>query len=153
MDGEQSLRRSGSMRDRDSIWGSREQFVPQFRRSQSQRLPQEESPLLRWYLEANIGEAEERLIILRLSKPMFAPKGSEDLKAKVTGSLELNKLHRDYNMLHIEVRWDISFSGYLELLGLKGGPHGLCHSGGSWSGNELQHKIGKMQVPSFNGKR
>lgn len=32
--------------------------------------------------------------------------------------------------------------------------HGQYHSTGSWNGKkELQHKINKMQIPYFNGKK
>lgn len=36
---------------------------------------------------------------------------------------------------------------------MKEGTHGQRHSGGSRSGKELQHKISKLQVPSFDGKK
>lgn len=99
-------------------------------------MPQQESPLLRRYLEVNVGEAEVRLIIPRPNKPMFAAKGDENPKARVLDPLELDKLHRDNNMLHRHVWWDISFSGNLELLDVKEGTHGQHHSGGSWSGKK-----------------
>jgi len=61
---------------------------------------------------------------------MFAQKGGDDSKARVPSSLELNKHYRDSNMLHQEVRQDINFSSYLELLRLKGGSHGQRQSEG-----------------------
>lgn len=59
-----------------------------------------------------------------LINSIFATKGDENPKARVPDPLELNKLHQDYNMLHRDVQRDISFSGYLELLGVKEGTHG-----------------------------
>lgn len=57
-------------------------------------------------------------------------------------------------MLHRDVRRNINFSSYLELLGVKEGTHGQHHSGGSRSGKkELKHKIDKLQIPSFDGKK
>lgn len=85
-------------------------------------MPQHESPLLKRYLEANIGD--EYPVIRRPSKPMFASKGGDGSKSRVPGLLELNKHHQDYNMLHWDVWHDISFSSYLELLGLRGGLQG-----------------------------
>lgn len=87
-------------------------------------MPQKESPLLKHYLEANIGGRDDQPIVPRPSKPMFAPKGGEVSRSRVSGPLELNKHHQDYNMLHPDVRRDINFSSYLDLLGLKGGSHG-----------------------------
>lgn len=150
---ERSMRRSGSIRGQDSIRESREPVVPPFQRSQSQRLLQQESLLLRRYLEENLGEAEDRPIIPRPNKPMFVVDEDENPRVRVLDLLELNRFHRDYNMLHRDVRRDISFSSYLELLGVKEGMHGQRHSGGLRSGKELQHKIGKLQIPSFDGKK
>lgn len=76
-------------------------------------MPQQKSPLLKHYLETNVGGMDDQPIIPRPNKPMFAEKGGEDSKARVPGLLELNKHIRDYNMLHLEVKQDINFNSYL----------------------------------------
>lgn len=89
-------------------------------------MPQQESPLIKCYLDTNIGGRDDQAIIPKPNKLMFTSKEGEDSRARVPSPLEMNKHHRDYNMLDPDVRQDINFSSYLELLGLKGGSHGQC---------------------------
>lgn len=85
-------------------------------------------------------------MIQRPSRPMFAQKVGEASKGKAHGQLELNKIFREYTMLELDLRRDINFNGYLEILGLKGGnAHGQRHSRGQWEDKRnLEHKINKM---------
>jgi len=59
---------------------------------------------------------EEKPIIPKPPKPMFAKKYGEEVKSRVIGPLELNQIFREYSMLDIGLRRDVNFNGYLEIL-------------------------------------
>lgn len=85
---------------------------------------------------------------------MFMSREGNNSKSRFPRLLELNKHHQDYNMMHRDMRHDINFNSYLELVGLKGGVHGQRPSIGSRDERrDLQYKISKVQVPTFDGKK
>lgn len=98
---------------------------------------------------------EEQLIIPKSAKPMFAQRSGEEAKGRAPNSLELNQIFKEYSRLDPTLRRDVNFSGYLEILGLKGNnSHGQRNSNNLWDEKrDLQNKINKMQVPMFDDKK
>lgn len=76
-------------------------------------------------------------------------------KNRVLGPLELNQIFKDYSMLDPWLRRDVNFNGYLAILGLKGRSlHGPHNSSSLWDDKkDFEHKISKMQVQMFDGKK
>lgn len=126
-----------------------------FLRSHSHRAPHNTNPLLGRYLEEDVGRLEKQPIIPKQSKPMFAQRSGEEMRSKVPGPLELNQIFKEYSRLDPRLRRDVNFKGYLEILGLKGSSsHGPRNSSTSWDDKkDLHHKINKMQVQMFDGKK
>lgn len=51
---------------------------------------------------------------------MFMQRSGEETNGRILTSIDLNQIFKEYSRLDIGLRRDFNFSGYLEILGLKG---------------------------------
>lgn len=67
----------------------------------------------------------------------------------------MNEIFREYSTLDPELRRDMNFNRYLEILGIKGGhTHHMQSSSHSWGNKrDLHQKLNKMQVPMYDGQK
>lgn len=113
-----SLRRSHSLRDRGSTHHrSMSHQEHAFVASHSHRAPQGTNPILRRFLEEDVGKIGEQLVIPKPPKPMFTNKSTNEVKNWVLNPLQLNQIFREYSKLDTRLRRDMNFNGYLKIGG------------------------------------
>ena len=94
-------------------------------RSHSHRVPHGPIPLLGRFLEEDVENIGEPPIIPKPYKPIFSKKSSNEVKNWVPNPLESNQIFRKYSILDSELRKEMNFNSYLDIMGLKrSSPHG-----------------------------